>query len=185
MEVRFSDIRVRLHPCLVFSLIGHLSFNGPPFSFDRPLKPGEAALVVAHEDVEQPWSMFQIQIKTEEDELWWYEKKALRPSQPRLLAYLSSLTCVRNNKVFPPLVCAEYNAASVSCVCGHLLSHVCAPSIYAVCVHSITLCHNSVKERFRREKERFEREIAQRELDEIQVEDIMVPQGLGREHVSG
>ena len=51
--------------------------------------------------------------------------------------------------------------------------------------HSITLRHNSLKEKFRREAERFEREMEQRELDEIQVQEIMVPLGLGGELFGG
>jgi hypothetical protein len=128
-------------------------------------------LVVAQEDVENPWSLFQIQIKTENDELWWYEKDALRPAQPRLVSDLSSITCARNQG-FPLHVYADHDAVSVSAAiyCHMAMPFLCMRSEY----HSMTLRHNSLKEKFRREAERFEREMAQRELDEIQVQEIMV-----------
>lgn len=47
-----------------------------------PLQPGQPALVLATEDTENPWSLFQIQIQTEDDHVWWYQREALRPGHP-------------------------------------------------------------------------------------------------------
>lgn len=49
-----------------------------------PLIPGQPALVIAHHNDEQPWSLFQILILTEDDQEWWYEKETLRPGHPSL-----------------------------------------------------------------------------------------------------
>ena len=49
---------------------------------DSPLQPGQPALVVADADAEKPWSLYQIQIQTEDNDVWWYQSEALRPGHP-------------------------------------------------------------------------------------------------------
>ncbi len=183
------------------------------------------AVVVSDENIEQPYLLFQIQIKTEDDELWWYQKEALRPAHPRLAHFRlhphANATTVSlplaasfyahaghvNIKACVCVLSASATPGSVSCpfpcLCRFLPLCLClyvfvrvrvgAPVCLCVCA-CISVCiflctrssyllarYNSLKEKLRREQERYELEMQQRELDEEQIQEIMVPSGLGKE----
>ena len=58
-------------------------FQKFPDAVDGPLKPGQPGYVYRDQNPDH-FSIFQIEVKTEDDQVWWYQESALRPSHPSL-----------------------------------------------------------------------------------------------------
>jgi hypothetical protein len=98
------------------------------------------ALVVADENIEQPYILFQIQIKTEDDELWWYEKEALRPALPRWAPFRLH-SHANATTVSLPLAASFYARA------GHVNIQVCVYSVF-ICYSRVCLVPVSALRQF-------------------------------------